>query len=432
MPFATNDILRAMHSIFIELSKTSSVDELAKEVVARGRSFLELDRIAFYSLDQESHKARLVVTTGADGRPVAGADGPDLIEGMDDLLVDSLLGHESLVLREGLELRGAGKAASKGWLALVPLHDGIAPRGWIAADNQLKGLPLEPATRELLCLYGRMIGAIAAHLQREEELARRVDEKTQALSASEAHYKALSEELKRQNDAKEKLFAILAHDLRGPIGNLKALVAMACDEGAFGDAELRAMMPSFRASLEASYDLLDNLLGWVRSQMEEIVALLDTVDLAATVERVRSWLDEPAARKGVRIEARVEGHASARTDERMVEAILRNLVSNAVKFSPKGSAVRIEARGGDSAVGIVVIDEGPGIATEKLAGLFELAKREIGVGTAGEKGSGLGLAFSKELADKLGARIEVESEPGKGSRFTLILPARVEGELPIA
>jgi signal transduction histidine kinase len=135
--------------------------------------------------------------------------------------------------------------------------------------------------------------------------------------------------------------------------------------------------------------------------------------------------------KDIRLAVACPEKLSVVTDERMLATILRNLVSNAVKFSPRGSTIQVRAQSPDleGAVHISVADEGVGMSPELAVHLFTSNMGHSKAGTAGEKGNGLGLMFSAQLAVCMGARLEVSSAPGQGSLFTLTLPDVVEGDL---
>lgn len=250
------------------------------------------------------------------------------------------------------------------------------------------------------------------------------------LAAAIAERDEARSELASRVETTERLFAILAHDLRGPLGSMRQLTTITLEDEEVEPERAQELMRAFGLSLDAAYDLLENLLGWVRSQMREIAVLRDRVGLRACLSRVASWLAGSAAAKGIGLSVEPGDEVYVFADERMLEAVARNLLSNAIKFSPSGAAVELGAWCKDESAALYVRDRGRGIAPEELARLFSMADRKIALGTAGERGSGMGLSFSQDLAVRMGGRIEAESRIGEGSTFTLYLPAEVEGELP--
>lgn len=243
----------------------------------------------------------------------------------------------------------------------------------------------------------------------------------------------LHERSEEQNSLKERLFTIFAHDLRGPLGTVRNLLAYIMQEGgAFTESEIRSYIPDMHGSVDALYRLLDNLLDWVRAQMDEIAVLREQLDTRLLIEGIVASQEATAAAKDVSI--RIEGGSCpwVSTDRRMAEAILRNFLSNAIKFTPRGGSVSIAALYDEasSRMCLSVADSGMGMEPQIVESLFTMDSNKKRRGTEGEKGSGIGLMFCRDLALRLGGSIEVRSRPQEGSTFTLSLPDQVEGELP--
>jgi signal transduction histidine kinase len=190
-------------------------------------------------------------------------------------------------------------------------------------------------------------------------------------------------------------------------------------------------MPEIRKSITQTYGLLGNLLDWIRSQMQGIEVLRDRLPVSRPLAAACSLYAGALEAKRINLELACPDGLSVCGDERMLETILRNLVSNAIKFSPPGGRVRISAEPAPSADAVVisVADEGIGMTPELRDTLFTTNLGRGKAGTAGEKGNGLGLMFSKDLALRMGGRLEVTSALGQGSVFRLTLPDAVEGEL---
>ncbi|MBI4082522.1 MAG: sensor histidine kinase [Candidatus Lambdaproteobacteria bacterium] len=257
------------------------------------------------------------------------------------------------------------------------------------------------------------IGRLTAEFQRMAETVR---DTTQHL---EETVRRRTAELEGANVTKDQFFSIIAHDLRGSIGTLRNVIR----DWHAGDVPDAPLLDATRASAEHAYDLLENLLQWASSQMGHRVP--DPVRFAIHPELVQTLaaLRAQAARKAVAIVTDVPEHLELVGDVEMVRTILRNLVSNAIKFSPQHTEIRISARGENARVAISVQDQGVGMTPEFVARLFKIGRANPSTpGTLRERGTGLGLILCKEMAVKNGGDIRVESAPGKGSTFVLMLP----------
>ena len=234
--------------------------------------------------------------------------------------------------------------------------------------------------------------------------------------------------LKRQLETKDKLFTILAHDLRGPIGNLCMLFDVITGQIS-SDPGHRGALQEGRRSAHRTYDLLENLLGWARGQMEGLEGLQSRVSVVSALNNVKAWLEPQASAKRIKLTVEAPPNLSVWVDERMLETVVRNLVSNAVKYSPAGSAVEIRGRSEDGSTVIEVADHGEGIPPEKVEHLFASRRVESRPGTEGERGTGLGLMFCADLTASMGGQLEVSSQMRVGSTFRLLLPDRIDADL---
>jgi two-component system sensor histidine kinase/response regulator len=231
-----------------------------------------------------------------------------------------------------------------------------------------------------------------------------------------------------QNDMKDKLFTILAHDLRGPVGNLSVLLGVV-SETEMSVEELREVVQEGHRSATQTYNLLDNLLGWVRSQMDEVRVLHTRFLAVKSLVPVQLWMEPQAKMKQITLTLDCPEALTVAADQRMFETIIRNLVSNAVKYSHENSTITIRGKPIGDAVAIEVEDRGEGVSPEKLKELFGRRTVASTLGTQGERGSGLGLMFCADLARALGGHLEAESTVGVGSTFRLVLSDPVDGEL---
>ncbi len=239
----------------------------------------------------------------------------------------------------------------------------------------------------------------------------------QALKKSEGRLKDL-------NATKDKLFSIIGHDLKGPINNIIGFSEL-IEQGYpnYSVEEIRKYNQLiFQLSRDIS-NLLENLLTWSRSQRKKITVTPQNTGLYFIVERCFSLLQQDAVQKNIRLINNVPPGALIYADEEMITTVIRNLISNAIKFTPAEGVVAAEAKAETDSVIIKIRDTGIGIPEKKVRRLFHLNENKPGVGTNGEKGTGLGLIICKDLVEKNNGTIWVESESGKGSVFSFSLPS---------
>jgi len=231
------------------------------------------------------------------------------------------------------------------------------------------------------------------------------------------------ERLRRSDATKDKLFSVIAHDLRGPIGGIANLLdTLSTDFPEMDSVQVGEFIETLRAASWNTYRLLENLLAWSSSQRGETPFRQESLRLLPLVEECRSIFDLNAGEKGIRIGTSIEDGLEARADPEQLKTLLRNLISNAVKFTSRGGAVSISARREEGGILIEVRDDGIGMDRAQLGALFDFGAAPSRSGTANERGTGLGLALCKEIVDLHGGRIEVASESGKGSAFSVFLP----------
>ena len=226
--------------------------------------------------------------------------------------------------------------------------------------------------------------------------------------------------LQEENDLKDRLFAVLAHDLRGPIGNLRSLLTMLSEH--LEESELiHDLVPLGVQSADRTFALTENLLTWIRGQIKGVPLPSQRLSVAELLKPVQQALELPAAEKRITIRTEIASALALETEPNTVQTIVRNLVSNAVKFSPPGSEVVVSAERDGPEVIFEVRDTGTGMTEDQLAGLFRGHPVNPYLGTNGEKGNGLGLMFSSDLAKTVHGWLEASSQVGKGSTIRLIV-----------
>ena len=243
------------------------------------------------------------------------------------------------------------------------------------------------------------------------------------LSTARREAEAKSQDLDTLIKQKSLLFSIIAHDLRNPFQallGLSTVLSQAVAERDHVTVERRAQ--GIQEAASQAYDLMEGLFAWASLQMDTVAVTIRRVDLCAVVDGVLGGAAEAAAGKGIALTSDCAGaYVEAHCD--MLAAVLRNLVGNAVKFTRPGGAVTVTALRSGGQVSVVVSDTGVGMPADKVADLFRLDRRVTTNGTAGERGSGLGLLLCRDLVERQGGTLAVESVPGLGTTFSLGLPA---------
>jgi two-component system CheB/CheR fusion protein len=229
--------------------------------------------------------------------------------------------------------------------------------------------------------------------------------------------------LKELNATKDKFFSIIAHDLINPFSNILGFAELLNQKDeSFNSTEREKITKRLFISAKNTFSLLENLLDWSRSQSDKIPFEPVRIDVAELTGEVTENMSPVAGYKNIRLRIAIEESTHVFADVNMLKAVLRNLISNAVKFSFPDSEIVISAEKlGEQAI-ISVCDCGTGIAPEKIEGLFSLTGNQSADGTMHEKGTGLGLLLCREFVEKQGGWIRAESETGKGSRFIFTLP----------
>jgi signal transduction histidine kinase len=226
-------------------------------------------------------------------------------------------------------------------------------------------------------------------------------------------------ELKKLNAEKNKFFSIIAHDLRGPFGGLIGIADLLCDQiNQIPDEQTRELIGMLHQSSVQVFDLLNNLLEWSRLQMNAVTFNPQVRLLKPMIDETVAILSENARNKNISINVAIESDLMVSADDNVLKTIVRNLVSNALKFTPKNGSVSVSAFVTDNGmVEIAVKDTGIGMSKDLQKKLFSLDQKVSRPGTEDEASNGLGLILCKDLVEKHGGKIRVESHeknPGAG------------------
>ncbi len=233
-------------------------------------------------------------------------------------------------------------------------------------------------------------------------------------------------ELMQANAAKDKLFRIIAHDLKSPFNTVCAISQLMKENiDAFTTDEIKECFKLQNEHYERTYNLVSNLLDWASSQTNGIKTTFEKINLRCFTEHLLEYMDVMAQEKQITLISTIADGIHVSADKNMLETILRNLLTNSIKFTPNNGFIEIKARKYSDKVCISIKDTGVGIASDHLEKLFTISEKASTNGTNNEKGSGLGLILCKEFVEKINGTIEVQSEVGKGSEFIVSLPVDV-------
>ncbi len=232
-----------------------------------------------------------------------------------------------------------------------------------------------------------------------------------------------SRRLKELNATKDKFFTIIAHDLKNPFNTvigLSELLMLRYDQ--YDEEKIKDFIGQINNFSNNAYSLLENLLQWAKSQTGRININPQKIDLLDIVQENLALLKGKADEKSIMLNSYIEKGCVVYADLNMLRTILRNLMSNALKFTHSGGYIKVDAAKRGDFYEVSVEDNGIGISKENQEKLFKIDSNVSTKGTADEAGTGLGLILVKEFVEKNGGAIQVYSEPGKGSRFFFTLP----------
>jgi len=238
--------------------------------------------------------------------------------------------------------------------------------------------------------------------------------------------------LRELNASKDKFFSIIAHDLRNPIaGFLNLTDVLSSNFDVFSEKESKEFIDVMNQASKQLYNLLENLLQWSRSQTGSILYEPKYTSVKKMVDNTLDALLVNIENKQLKINIKVDEKHIAFIDENMICTVIRNLISNAIKFSTSGETISIRSTQDESMIKLSVIDNGVGMKQIDQDKLFKIDLHLTTPGTSDEKGSGLGLILCKEFIEKNRGIIHVESELNKGSSFTFTMPQKQNSLLKV-
>lgn len=264
---------------------------------------------------------------------------------------------------------------------------------------------------EKIFIVGRDIAELKEKEEKIQEYQVNLEEKV----------KERTKELGNAIAAKNKFFSIISHDLRGPIAGLYSMLKLLVEEKldeSYKEKALKELLNSTRAT----YDLLENLLLWARSQNDNVEYNPQIIRIKELIKKVEYLYRNNFEQKNIRFHLEIEEDCCLWVDENMFMTVIRNLISNALKFTPSGGMISLKGSKEKDYAFIIIEDNGIGIPKEKISKLFQIDKTYTSLGTADEKGSGLGLILVKEFVERNEGSIHIESKEDKGTLVKLKFP----------
>jgi signal transduction histidine kinase len=270
----------------------------------------------------------------------------------------------------------------------------------------------------LLIGLGAIIAGLVFYLYITKRRSNRI------LQVANAKVQEQNVALQDLNATKDKFFSIISHDLKGPLNSLTSFSSLLINHSEMlSKEEIKMLAHDLDKSLKNLFALLENLLEWSRSQTGNIEFKPENFDLDEVLEGNQQLLKAQAQNKNISIVKGSKSDAMVYAHKNSVNTVVRNLISNAIKFTPPGGTITLNSRKNGKDVIISIADNGVGMSPEIVQKLFRIDTKHSTKGTADEKGTGLGLILCKEFIEKNNGRIWVESEIGKGSVFYFNLPS---------
>lgn len=235
--------------------------------------------------------------------------------------------------------------------------------------------------------------------------------------------KEREKELEELIATKDKFFSIISHDLKNPFATISGFAKILLDDySSFSDEERESFLQMILQSSDNTYKLLENLLLWSKVQVGKMNAKLEKVYIEDLINDTVSQLRTMADKKDIKIEVSHPNNLSVSLDKFMISTVLRNLITNAIKFTPKSGLISVSVEEKENNIQVLIKDNGVGIDKENIEKLFNITEKFSMQGTEQEEGNGLGLILCKEFIDLHKGEIWVESKKGEGTTFTFSLP----------
>ena len=256
-----------------------------------------------------------------------------------------------------------------------------------------------------------------------EDRQKKVVKQADALATQSEALAISNKQLSELNNTKDKLFSIIAHDLLNPFNSIMGMSELLNSSyQQLSDEEKTELISNINSSSDKLFNLLQNLLLWARSQTSSVKFVQENFVIKEAIEESIAYLQDHLNNKNISFTIYCSDDITAYGDIDMFKTIIRNLVSNALKFTRKGGVIKIVVEQIGTTVSISVIDNGVGMNEKTMNKLFQADSISGTKGTDGERGTGLGLLICKEFVERNNGKIKVTSEKGLGSKFTFTIP----------
>ncbi len=255
-------------------------------------------------------------------------------------------------------------------------------------------------------------------VEAKERLEQKVAERTSEIQLQKEQIEKQNQDLEIANQTKNKFLSIISHDLRNPISSIDQMANLICMQyGKVSGEKMQLYFEALKNSSSQTLNLLDSLLIWAHTQTNRITIKKEQILVDDLITETASSCSSVANKKNIELKFPPKSNLKAFVDKNTIETVLRNLVTNAIKFTPENGKIEVQVEDKGSDVVFKVTDNGVGMKEEVMSNLFKIEKLTSRPGTSGERGSGLGLILCFEFLALNGGKIWVESELGKGSTF---------------
>ncbi len=342
-------------------------------------------------------------------------------------LADKYFRNEQTIIRTGKPLinheeRSLDEKGGEIYLSTtkIPLHDGDGKIIGIVGIG--RDITDRRKADEKLLDHADQLQHINALLEEKQE---EIQQQSEALSAQADNLRLANQELEKANITKDKFFSIIAHDLKNPFHSILGFTDLLIKNyHDFEDIKKLEFLGLINESSQYANNLLDNLLHWSRTQTDRIRYSPIKFDLHSLINEIQHMLHANVEKKQLALLNLVPEATYVYADKNMIHTVLRNLVSNSIKFTPEEGTISFQAIPEGDHVRVSVEDNGVGISLDKQDKLFSFSEFYSTAGTAGEPGTGLGLIICFEFIKKHQGKLRFYSESGKGTTFIFNLPGQ--------
>lgn len=292
----------------------------------------------------------------------------------------------------------------------------------LETDNRHNEVLLS-ANRFIIFILAFLAIVVTAFLILNYRQKKKLNKATEALQQKNETIEKINQQLHHSNKARERILAIVGHDLRGPVGSLRELIDVYLSLGDYNSGDIHKMLQTAKEATAGTYLLLDNLLNWANAQQGKLQLEPELVTLQTTVQQIATGLGNSATLKQIEMVAQIEPHVVVWADPNMLQAILRNLIANAIKYSPPHSTIHIETQSDDNQTTIQISDEGRGMSSEFFEQL--LSQKEHLFMSQHEHtvhGSGLGLLICADFMKRHSGIFSFQPRSPQGSTFSIVFP----------